>query len=977
MELTNTVPVSVATLKDSILKFKTNPTEIQRSIFDLQQDIFNNEIELVDATNPFIHLLQLACTMTAVNEQESIANLRKQYPSLSQEEEQLYLHMSDVDFINRFSTPAESIFTIVLNVNDVYNKLIYDSVENSYRATIPRDTTISVDNYVFTLQFPIDIRKYDNGIVEISYDTTIDSPLQILTTNIIDYQVRVDPDGTEWIYFQLPLKQFSISSSIISVQQSKFFSNDIVFNDNYYYCRVYYQNNNTNNLWKEILTTHTDQVFDINTPTALIKVYETQINVTIPPIYIYNGVVSGNVRIDVFTTKGNITVNFANYKIPSFELKLSPIDQKRDINDFTNAFANIAFYCYNPNIVSGGSGSLSFDDLRTKVIENSTGDRKLPITPDQIDTKITNSGFEVIKNVDVITNRIFLATRKLPKPLNSRLITAANIGIASLVANLSYLKTLTNEVADNDDRVTILSNNLFLNENSIIRIVTKDQINNLLANAKTYIINEVTSNKYLYSPFYYVLDNTQNEFEIRIYNLDDPISSNLSFISQNQTLQLPVNTGNFFLSKTSYGYELQITTKSGNLYKSIPDSQLNVQLAFTPPSEKFLAYVNGTLIGTTTSNEKIYSFRIETNHDLNSNDELILTNFNIFNNEFTKIPVELSQVFNILYSTTSLNVNYIPNDSNKLLGDFLLPIGSACITHETINLKFGDNLKNLWSRSKSLANGFSYQIYDTDIPLLYTETVYEVDSNTNSIFTFDTNGNIVYNILHNVGDPVLDLDNNPIFKHKKGDPILDANDNPIINNGLRIDREIDMLFVDGKYYFSNDPAFVSYKTELRQIINNWIVQEISSIQDILLEQTKIYFYPKTSLGMVKIFPNGGLEKSIESGQSFIVDLYVRADVYNSNSVRQQMINTIIKIIDGYMDGININITDLRNIILQNVGSSISSIEISGLGGINNYSIVKLVDEHNRLSLNKKLVLQQDGTFIINEDVTINFINIEI
>lgn len=384
--------------------------------------------------------MRLSATMTAVNEQESISNLRKQYPSLSQEEEQLYLHMSDVDFINRFSTPSETFFTIVLNANDVINKLIYDNVENSYRATIPRDTTITVDDYVFTLQFPIDIRKYDNGIVEISYDTSIDSPLQVLTTNIIDYQVRRDPEEIDWIYFQIPVKQFSISSSITSVQQSKFFSTNVEYSNSYYYCRVYYQNSNTGNLWKEILTTQTDQVFDVSKPTALIKVYDGQINVTIPPIYIYNGVISGNVRIDVYTTKGNITVNFANYKVPSFQMRLAPIDEARDINDFTNAFSNISFFCYNASIVSGGSGALTFDKLRERVIENSAGDRKLPITPNQIEAKITNNGFEVIKNIDVITNRIFLATRKLPKPLNSRLITAANIGISPVIVNLSYLK---------------------------------------------------------------------------------------------------------------------------------------------------------------------------------------------------------------------------------------------------------------------------------------------------------------------------------------------------------------------------------------------------------------------------------------------------------------------------------------------------------------------------------------------------------
>ena len=185
-----------------------------------------------------------------------------------------------------------------------------------------------------------------------------------------------------------------------------------------------------------------------------------------------------------------------------------------------------------------------------------------------------------------------------------------------------------------------------------------------------------------------------------------------------------------------------------------------------------------------------------------------------------------------------------------------------------------------------------------------------------------------------------------------------------------------MLFVDGKYYFSNDQAFINYKTELREIIATWITDKITSIQNILLEQTKIYFYPKTTLNTVKVLPNGGVERAIESGQSFTVDLYVRSNIYNSNQIRQQMINNIVSIIDTYIDNTTINITELRSLILNSLGTSVNSIELYGLGGNNNYSIVKLINDHNRLSLNKKIVLQQDGTFIISEDVTVNFINIE-
>ena len=91
--------------------------------------------------------------------------------------------------------------------------------------------------------------------------------------------------------------------------------------------------------------------------------------------------------------------------------------------------------------------------------------------------------------------------------------------------------------------------------------------------------------------------------------------------------------------------------------------------------------INGTLVGKTETDERIYVFRLETNYDIDSDNNLILTNFNLINQDFVRIPVSLNQKFSILYSTISTNNQYVPNDLDKLLGDFLLPVGSACITY--------------------------------------------------------------------------------------------------------------------------------------------------------------------------------------------------------------------------------------------------------------------------------------------------------
>ena len=53
--------------------------------------------------------------------------------------------------------------------------------------------------------------------------------------------------------------------------------------------------------------------------------------------------------------------------------------------------------------------------------------------------------------------------------------------------------------------------------------------------------------------------------------------------------------------------------------------------------------------------------------------------------------------------------------------------------------------------------------------------------------------------------------------------------------------------------------------------------------------------------------------------------------------------------------------------------SVVSVSVKGLGGSANYDTVTLVNKNESLSLNKFLVAQDDGTLIVVEDVSIQFI----
>jgi len=954
-----------------ISEFKSNPANIQRAIFDVLDEVTSGEIDIVDPTNPFVFLLEASSVNTALAIAENKISLRKQYPSLSQTESELYRHMSDTDYLNRFATPSTASFTFTMQINEIESKLVYDSVNKLYKGTIARDTTVTVDGVTFSLVFPIDIIKYSNGVIQVKYQTDIDSPLQVLTTNVIEYNTRTDDASITWLFFTVPLQQFAVTTTYYPLHASATFNQDVIFEDEYYYTRIWSRDTVTD-LWTELKTTHSEQVYDIHEATAVLKVTDNVLNVTIPAIYSNSGLTTGNVRIDVYTTKGAISLNLSNYKLDSFSTKFKAIDEERDLSIYTSAIDGLSIFSYSASIVNSGSNGLTFTELRDRIITNSIGSNNLPVTNIQLGAYITDKGFGLVKNVDTVSNRIFLATKRLPSPSNSKLVTSANIGINTFIAG-STLNTGYSKVVSNNSQQTILSENLFVSENGILRLLDDSELNTLMGSNKTSMVSQGNTNDYLYNPFYYVLDSSSNEFEVRAYNLDQPYLTGLNFKSQNETLQLIVNTGSYLIEKVSNGYLVTIVSKSGKFYKQLNDSEVGLQIAYTPVGENTLAYINADQVFINGDGERVYQALIEINYEIDTNDSMTVVNTRMFDNTIIDTKIDLLSTLHVFYVTTSVTNVFLADSSDSLIGKFMLPAGSVSITHEELTLSLGTSLKNLWRRSRLLPTGLGYDTYTADEPLLYTKAVYDIDPVTNSIFTVDGTGALVYNVLHNIGDPVLDSSGNPVYKHRVGDPIIDVNGNPVVSTALDSTRELDMLLVDGRYLLADESNYTAYRSEITRTIDNWITIDLLDAQDILLEQTKLYFWPINNLGLIEVYPDNGNSILLPSEQSFTVDLYVTNAIFTDKEARDNLNLLTVSTINDYVSNNSIvNMTELTGMLKDLYGLSIVSFELTGLGGDASYSIVKAKSNKDNLSLKKKLVLQQDNSIILTEDVTINY-----
>lgn len=176
--------VDVTKLSDAIKKVRYNPIAIQREVYALQKDVKEGRLTFVDPTNPFSLLLESCAVMTAVGISEAEAINRKRYPSMAITEEELYLHMSDVDHLSRFAQPGRATFSILLGKEELYTRAVEVGVNRMKKLVIPRNSEFSIAGYKFTLQYPIELRVMGHGGLQVVYDASAPSPIQTLESNV-------------------------------------------------------------------------------------------------------------------------------------------------------------------------------------------------------------------------------------------------------------------------------------------------------------------------------------------------------------------------------------------------------------------------------------------------------------------------------------------------------------------------------------------------------------------------------------------------------------------------------------------------------------------------------------------------------------------------------------------------------------------------------------------------------------------------
>ena len=961
------------TLKNAIELALLNPSLMQRQVYDLADIALDGQYDVVNATNPFAYLVEVNVASISAQASNYRSILGELYPRHANDEETLYRFMSDKDYEGRFGTPSSAPFRLLINKDEILTRAVQVGDTKVRKLVIPRNTKITIAGVTFGLHYPIEIRVLPHGGLQVVYNVEKVSPLQTLTSNVVDWQIAESARGT-FVMIDLVLHQFELTNRTEVITSAIGFSKRYAYNDHYYHCRVYHSSNAKD--WTEIHTTHSDQVYDPTNPTAVLQVVSGELKVSIPQIYFSTGAIRTNLRVDIYSTKGKLDMNLSGLPVDQYVTNWYDYDND-DGGIYTAPLENMAVWSvFSEGSTSGGTAPIDFETFRARVISNGLTDGD-EISPAQLKVSLEKRGYGVVTNIDHVTSLVTLATRALPSPEGSAIVSGANCCVDQFAGKFEDLIT-NSQVVDNGGRITLKPGALYKYVDGIVTLCPDSERTQLLGYAKNnpeLLANTINQNDYIYSPFHYVLDTTQDFFECRGYHLDNPQIDARRFVQENETAEIEVASGSYDLVRTESGWELYVKTRSGKSYRDLLDTQVFAQLAVRPVGESTPAYVNGVLRGID-EEERVWVFNLDSNFDVDYLDNLSLTNLRMFGNDAQKVSVALTSDFEIyhLVSPEAVPVTFEKSDIDAEIADELLPKGTVGVVHERLTLSLGKGLKQLWSNARMLVTEEDYIKYTENVQAVYEKNELERDPGTGAIL-WVTNAQWELEpkqVLHRKGELKFLDDGSPEWAHQIGE-IKYVNGKPVIKDPRKLLCRVELFFLEGALFFVNDAKDVVYREALAGSLVSYLTNDIATFDRSLLPGTALYFSPTRTLGRTKAIVEDGQVDWIPSSLAFRVTFYLGATQYSNMAFRDTLERTAKRVIANALTRTEVSLSEINEEIRTALGEDRVPIDIDGLGDNGRLTTFTMYDDSSRCGMRHRLKVLADETIQVEDDITFQWV----
>ena len=969
-------------LLDQLVKVSNNPGLAIEMVYGNLVGLTEGKINIPNPTNPFSYLVETAAMMAYTLHQSHDTTYREQYPLLATEYKHLYNHMFDEHYVGRFAMPGTATFHIHFKKDEIFHQLNRNLHNGVRKIIIPRGSYINVMDYTFTLLYAVEIVQLAHGGIHVLYRTDHADPVHVLNSNIVKWDYVAIAD-VEYIRLELKLYNVKLSQKMDNLTVHPGYHEKWTLDERFVHCRVYQTKNGK---VEELTTTHSDLIYDASKCTAKLTYLDNELSVEIPSIYANNGLMGERLFVEIYTTAGKVEEAINQYGNDSFNYQWGKLENLLDDSNYVTPLELLTSpIVIARTMLSGGTNSETFKQTRDRVI-NYAGHAKTPITPNQLETGMRIKGYDILKSRDVVTQRTYLATRALPLDKNDIFTAGAASSMETIRVSIEELQTHP-AVRDNERRVTITPEMLYKTDNGVVRLVYP--IDNPKLNRSKYgpedYISEINKLQYMFSPFYYVVDPTSDTFNMRAYYMDKPATYDQMFIANNETSGMSVSSDDIYIAKFEdtvggkfiEGYKVRVKLTVTEAYTKVDPDKLWAQLSIIPTGDNNLASINGVLLGTSTNpetklKEYIWEFTLKTDWDLPENHSLILKDFYMYINEGRRFEFGLSGEFFFTYGIRNMHIpGYRAGEVDKYINRVALGNDELVgITVDKVKYRLGWHLNHFWANGIPVQSSIAYERYSTDVPRVYTRDVYEIDNNGKYIVENDA-----LKIKHRAGDPVLDERGQPVLMYRAGDVKLDANGEPKVLQTRQLTRLLDIMMVDGVYYFADNENDINYRKAIGETVKNYVVDDLDDISDRLLERTELFFYPKRTMGDAKLLIDNGTEIQEPMRMSFTVTYYMTDSKYTNMDIRAAITSATKKIINKQLEEINVSISSIVSALREAGGEDIIAVHMDRFGSREDrrFTTYTSKDSSVRCSVKRLVESLADGTIKVIEDIKVNFV----
>jgi len=914
-------------------------------------------VDIPDPGNAFMFLLESNAVMFTASALLSETEARKAHPILARDYGDLYHHMSDADYLDRFASPSVSQITMVIPIKTVQD-LAIDENTGVRKLTIPSHTTFAVGGVTWATHRPIDFLVSNNGSVQVVYDMSYETPLMNTNTNMLDNWTVNNGDGVQLVVV-IPIQQTLLTSFTEPVSPSTGFNVTRPLDGEYYHTRMYHRR--AGGAWSEIRVTHSEQTYDASRPTVTAKVLETHVKFTLPSIYITANTIGDEIRVDLYTTRGELDFNFGDYKPDDF------VATWRDLNNPSNKYVlplaqatDLMLFSDTP--VSGGRPSLTVDELRDRVIYRAN-DERARITYEELRFKVQDYGYKLLKAKDTITDRMFLCTRELPAPTDDRV--TSPIGVRSGYVNVDSRDKLLDPAVLRITSTggTLTDKAMFVEESGTVRLLSRHEVlalNDLPALAKA---DKFNAGNYLYTPYHYVMDTAEGLFVTRVYNFNACENRSRTWEYTNKAVDFRVSTFEVSVSFTDDVYRIAVRAEGPDDIEGFTG-----QLSFTD----LYGHVYHTLATEVNRDGGVFDlvFELQSSLDVSNEDRVEVVNmFGVTNKvETCRIPI-----------ISTFDLYYVLNDGAVTAGlestfDGLLdtrelsnPIGVA---HERLELVLGERLTDLAARSKAVVVPAVPLTYHEDVQRRYDKTIYRRDSNGNLVWSIDADTNRpVFDVLHNTGERVYDENDNPVYLHRAGDVVMDANGVPMLEEHERVIWEISPLMLDARYKYVTDTPFIEYRDEVPVYIQGYL-NDIAELKTGLMERTQLLLQPIYTIGKTMAKVDGNAIVEVDTALSFRLN-YMLDDVgYGSSEIRDGIVRAAKAALQEAVNTDTIAMGVLTRKLMALGGEH--ALDVTVDNPIAGWANAALRQQGATYSIKTLMVVMSNGKLSLADDVEISF-----